>query len=105
ARDLLETRAAGYVLRVERDLVDAGRFEFLAATGRHHLAQGEPEEASGQLREALALWRGEPYVVIAELAEADVERRRLGEIRLDVQDDLSQAQLALGLHQDIVPEL
>ena len=105
ARDLLETRAAGYVLRVESDRVDAGQFEFLAAAGRHHLAQGEPDEASRQLREALALWRGEPYVVIAGLAETDVERRRLGEIRLDVQDDLSRGQLALGLHQDMVPEL
>ncbi len=105
ARDFLETRPAGYVLRVERDLVDTGQFELLATAGRRDLAQGAADEASTHLRNALALWRGEPFEVIANLADADVERRRLGEIRLDTQDDLSQAQLALGLHNDIVPEL
>ena len=93
------------MLRVERDLVDTGQFELLAAAGRRDLAQGAADEASTHLRRALALWRGEPFAVIANLADADVERRRLSEIRLDTQDDLSQAQLARGLHNDIVPEL
>jgi len=54
--------------------VDAGRFELLASAGRRSLADDAATEASGRLREALALWRGAPFASIAEIPDADAER-------------------------------
>ncbi len=59
--DALVTKPPGYVLRVERDQVDLGRFERLVAEAR---SQGA-EQRSRTLREALALWRGPPLADLA----------------------------------------
>src|SRR5919201_2849824 len=52
----LETRAPGYLLRLDRDELDLHRFERLTQEAAH----AEPAEAAGLLEEALALWRGAP---------------------------------------------
>ena len=105
AREWLETSTSGYVLQIEPDAVDARRFEMLAAEGRAAIESDRFADAAASLGEALGLWRGDPYPEIAESADAAAERRRLGSRRLDVQDDLSEAQLALGRHEGLVPEL
>ena len=105
ARDRIETTASGYVLHVEPHAVDAKRFERLAAEGRDALESEHWANASARLGEALGLWRGDPYPEIAKSEDAAAERRRLGSRRLDVQDDLSEARLALGRHEGLVPEL
>jgi DNA-binding SARP family transcriptional activator len=48
------TRAGGYLARVEPELLDAGRFELLAADGVACLER-DPAQAANRLREALAL--------------------------------------------------
>ena len=53
------TREPGYVLTVEPERIDAVRLERLAGEGRRALA-GAPDSAAATLRDALALWRGEP---------------------------------------------
>ena len=45
--------ADGYRLEIGPDDVDAGRFERLAAEGRAHLRDGEPQRARQVLAEAL----------------------------------------------------
>src|SRR6266700_1036170 len=57
---LLVTKAPGYVLELPPGQIDVGRFELLAAEGRHALAAHDAEAASATLTEALALWRGSP---------------------------------------------
>ena len=54
------TRAPGYVLRLDPDESDLGRFERLLAG-----AAADPATASEKLREALALWRGPPLADLA----------------------------------------
>src|SRR3974390_1790440 len=51
---LVVTRPPGYVLLVDAEEVDLGRFERLVADAD----EADPLAAAGQLREALALWRG-----------------------------------------------
>src|SRR5262249_4054716 len=56
--ELLETRAGGYVLRVEPEQIDARRFERLLEEGRRANAEDKPAAARDALESALGLWRG-----------------------------------------------
>ena len=103
AAEVLATRAPGYVLHVEE--TDARQFEALAAEGREALAAGETERAAGVLAEALALWRGAAYAEVAEESWARAEAGRLAELRLSATEDRIEAELALGRHTALVPEL
>ncbi|GLZ61406.1 SARP family transcriptional regulator [Micromonospora sp. NBRC 107095] len=85
ARDLVESRAPGYLLRA--GAVDADRFAELA---RH--------TDVGRLTEALALWRGEAYADVADAEFVRAEATRLAEQRLAVHERLAEARLARGEH-------
>jgi DNA-binding SARP family transcriptional activator len=104
ASGYLVTREPGYVLAVEPDRIDAVRMERLAREGRRALASA-PDVASATLREALALWRGDPLAdfTFEPFAQADIAR--LTELRLTAREDRVQADLALGAHAELCGEL
>jgi DNA-binding SARP family transcriptional activator len=101
----LQTRAPGYLFRVEPGELDLLEFETLAAAGRSALAGGDFELAARQLGQALSLWRGEVCADITLGPELDVARSRLDEQRMAVTEDCLQARLRGGEHRDLVPEL
>ena len=103
AGDILATRAPGYMLHAEE--TDARRFEALAAEGRQALAAGEEGRAAQVLTEALALWRGAAYAEVADEPWARAEAGRLAGLRLSATEDRIEAELALGRHAALVPEL
>jgi DNA-binding SARP family transcriptional activator/ABC-type transport system substrate-binding protein/DNA-binding beta-propeller fold protein YncE len=103
AGDVLATRAPGYVLHAGE--TDARRFEALAAQGREALAAGEAARAAQLLAEALALWRGTAYAEVADESWASAEAGRLAELRLSATEDWIEAELSLGRHAALVPEL
>ncbi|MGH9282811.1 MAG: AfsR/SARP family transcriptional regulator, partial [Acidimicrobiales bacterium] len=80
--DVLLTRSPGYMLRLEPDVVDATRFEALAARGRELLAGGDHWAAAETLRSALALWRGSALADVGDAAFARAEAARLEEGRV-----------------------
>ncbi len=94
--DAITTTSLGYALEVPPDDVDAWRFERLVGRGRELLALGEPDRAAYQLGEALALWRGNPYLDLESWQPAGPEVRRLGELRLEAEELKAQAELAAG---------
>lgn len=94
----------GYLLRVAADDVDLRVFEKLAARGRAALDNGAAETAAETLREALAIWRGPALSGVSEFL-ADAERPRLEEARLSAVEDRIAADLLLGSHAMVVPEL
>jgi class 3 adenylate cyclase/tetratricopeptide (TPR) repeat protein len=99
--DVLVTRAPGYVLAVEREAVDAHRFERLAREARG----ADPQRRVMQLREALALWRGPALADIQlERSVAD-EAARLEELRVAAWEDRLEAELELGQHSQVTGEL
>lgn len=102
---LLLTRDPGYLLAIDPELVDALRFERLAAEGGQALAAGDAETASASLREALALWRGAALADFAYESFAQPEATRLEELRLATVEQRVDADLALGRHRDLVAEL
>jgi YVTN family beta-propeller protein len=99
------TRAPGYLLRVDPEAVDLGRFERLVREGRAALAAGDPAEASQTLSEALALWRGPALADLSSTLFAYAEGLRLQEVRLAAVEHRIDAALALGRHADVVAEL
>jgi DNA-binding SARP family transcriptional activator/streptogramin lyase len=102
---LLVTHAAGYVLSVRPEGLDALRFETLLERGRRELASGEAERASASLHDALALWRGPALAELAFEAFAQAEIARLDELRLTGVEARVEADLALGRHDSLVAEL
>ncbi len=99
------TSEAGYALGINPDDVDVVRFEQLVATGRRLVEEGEAALASAALAEALALRRGEPLAEFAYAGFADVERAHLDELTLVATEARAGADLALGLHGELVGEL
>src|SRR3954464_1789374 len=102
---VLATTPAGYSLRVRPGELDAERFEERVATGRDALAKGRAEEAAGELREALELWRGPPLAELASTPFAPTEIARLEEQHLAALEVRVEADLATGRHAELVGEL
>ena len=103
--EVLATSAAGYVLRADREHIDAARFERLYAAGMHSLRAGDAARAAVELCEALALWRGQALAEFATVPFAQAEIARLEEQRLAAVEARIDADLALGRHRELVAEL
>ena len=101
---VLQTRPPGYLIELDPEAVDATRFAQLRAEGRAALGAGDPDTAAARLREALALWRGP---ALAEFSEpfAGAEGAHLEELRLLCLEERIEADVARGLHADVVGEL
>ncbi len=102
---MLASDAAGYVLAVDPDDVDAQRFERLAEEGRALLRDGRPEAARQALGEALDLWRGPVLAEFGDLPSVAAEAARLAEVRAETLEARVAADLALGAHAAVIAEL
>jgi DNA-binding SARP family transcriptional activator/pimeloyl-ACP methyl ester carboxylesterase len=104
AQPRVRTRAPGYLIEVGEDELDVARFERLLARGREALSAGDAAKAAELLVGGLALWRGP---ALREFSEpfATHEGARLEELRLVALEWRIEADLALGRHADVVPEL
>jgi predicted ATPase/DNA-binding SARP family transcriptional activator len=98
AKDRLAGSPAGYRLEVGPGELDLGRFEELT------LAVGPPAELAAALAEALGLWRGPALAGVSSDALVG-EAARLEEVRMVALERRIEADLALGRHQVLVPEL
>ena len=101
APDRIETTPLGYRLIPDHIDVDAERFERLVTRGSQQLELGEPERAAHTFSEALALWRGEPYVELMDWGPARIASGRLTELRLGVEELLLDARLQAGDVQEV----
>jgi hypothetical protein len=90
---------------VDEDALDLHRFEGLVSRAQTQLAAGQTGQAANLLREALAIWRGEPLADLADGEFAAPEAARLSEVRLSTLEQRVEADLAAGAAADLVPEL
>ncbi|MGN9843604.1 BTAD domain-containing putative transcriptional regulator [Nonomuraea sp. H19] len=103
-RDLIDSQAPGYVLRVDDDAVDAGRFEALLR--RAQAVTGDPRAKARLLGAAAGLWRGATaFAGHADEEFVRAEARRLEEQRLAALEELAEARLELGEHTLLAGEL
>ncbi|GAA2368579.1 hypothetical protein Cme02nite_73190 [Catellatospora methionotrophica] len=94
----------GYLLRVDPRQVDSENFARLARLGGEALKAEDYDLASGLLGQALELWRG-PALTNVTQQLADEQAHRLDESRLVALEGRIEADLALGRHVDLLPEL
>ena len=99
------TRGRGYLLRVDREQLDAARFQDGFTAGRAALEAGRYAEAAETLRQALDLWRGQVLADLADYAFTQPEAARLEELRLAALEARIDADLALGRHDALTAEL
>jgi len=105
AADRLVTRGPGYALEIDADAIDADRCERLYTSARAALATGDYSHAESLLRDALALWRGVPLADFTYEPFAQAAIARLEELKLSCREELIEAELALGRHRQLMPEL
>ena len=77
--DVLVTRDRGYLLRVDREHLDAARFQDGFTAGRAALEAGRYTQAAETLRAALGLWRS--GVLSADLADYAFTRPEAARLR------------------------
>jgi predicted ATPase/DNA-binding SARP family transcriptional activator len=102
---VLLTRAGGYVLQIPSEQLDATVFEARLQEARGQLAAGDALSAAARLREALGMWRGEPFADLSLVDCIQPEVRRLEELRMLATMDRVDADLALGAGAELVGEL
>ncbi len=102
--DVIRWGGNGYLLDVDPLTIDANRFEQLVADARR-LIPVDPVRAGRELRTALAMWRGHPYADVDGRGSLEPEITRLRELRLTALEWRIDADLAAGLHDQLVGEL
>lgn len=103
--DILISRDPGYVLTIDPVDVDAVRFERGVTQASALMDSGDPAKANGELRDALALWRGTALADFAYESFAARESERLSERRLEAIELRIDTDLALVRHSQLVSEL
>jgi DNA-binding SARP family transcriptional activator/ABC-type branched-subunit amino acid transport system substrate-binding protein/DNA-binding beta-propeller fold protein YncE len=96
------TEGGGYRLALEPEDLDAHRFESLFTEARQ---LDDAEQQAVLLSSALELWRGPALSDFRYEAFAQTEIARLEELRLSSLEERIEADLALGRHDQLVPEL
>ena len=97
----VRTTSAGYALELDRERVDARRFERLVDEGQRALGV-HPRRARELFGEALVLWRGPPLTGFERLGPAGREAARLEELRSCAAEGVIEAELALGADREVV---
>jgi DNA-binding SARP family transcriptional activator/tetratricopeptide (TPR) repeat protein len=105
ARDRIVTRPQGYQVRVEPGGLDVTRFEKLLDDARAAARDSAWQDAAGQARAALALWRGEPLADTGSEVLALREGPRLAEMRMQALEVAIDAGLRLGPPTEVIGEL
>jgi SARP family transcriptional regulator, regulator of embCAB operon len=102
---VIKTAAPGYVLSMSDRNVDCWQFAWQLRRGRDTLEHGDPREAAALLNSALGMWTGsaleniEHGPVLTGYAAGLEEQRMLAlELRL-------RAEMQLGRHRELIPEL
>lgn len=98
-REMIETTGNGYRLLPDIQ-IDSLRFEHLLAEAR----SADSHAAGHLLREALALWRGDPYESVG-IDSVMPDRVRLDELRFRALDMRIEADLQADQHEALIPEL
>ncbi|TDC80869.1 tetratricopeptide repeat protein [Micromonospora sp. KC606] len=97
----LSTSVRGYLLAVDRSLVDLHRFRDLVAKAR----ASDAASAGDLLRTALSLWRGPALVDVTSGWLATVHGATLNDERLAALDERAAIDLRAGVHDEVVADL
>lgn len=100
----LRTVANGWVLDLDPNRVDRGRFEQLADQAGELADDGQPSAARDHLEEAVGLWRGRPFGDLADHALIGAAATRLEEKHVAAWQQLLRLRLAAGEADTVVAD-
>jgi DNA-binding SARP family transcriptional activator/tetratricopeptide (TPR) repeat protein len=101
---VLVSSGTGYVLHLVPGQPDAVAFEQHLGRARQLRKGGDPAGAVSSLDAALGLWRGAAFAGVPG-PFAETERARLAELRSLAAEERADVLLALGRHEEVVPDL
>jgi DNA-binding SARP family transcriptional activator len=101
----LVTRYPGYLVEADGDEIDLLRFSRMCRDGSAAVAAGSWQQASQIPAEALGLWRGPALADVPSQLLQRNEVPRIDQLRLQAQEWRIDADLHLGRHTELVPEL
>src|SRR5207249_8333530 len=93
------------VLQVCDDQYDAAVVAQLAQGGSSQLERNGPEEASRTLHSALSLWRGSVAAGVTKGRILQARAVHLEELKVQACELWIQAEIRLGRHRQIIPDL
>lgn len=103
--EVLAPSDQGYVLNIEAESTDVGRFDRLLEEARS-IASEHPNRAAEKFDEALALFRGAPLEGLADGTNSlRVEASRLAELRLSAMEDRFDVVIANGGAQTVTADV
>lgn len=105
AKDILTTSFGGYQLAPSAQYFDLREFEKLSAHGVAALEAGDAESASVALTTALSLWHGPALQDVPTGRVLNLELLGLQEARMRILDQRIVADLRVGRHAALIPEL
>jgi YVTN family beta-propeller protein len=100
--EALRTRPPGYVLELEPGALDLDRFVELRTEAR---ACADDERKAALLHDALALWRDTPLAELRTEPFSTSAAAQLEQLQLGALEERIDADLELGRHAALVPEL
>ncbi len=103
--EVVRTVPDGYELGPAVEQVDAIELDALVHAAQRDLEHGDPQAARRSFTEALALWRGQPLGDLAPGPTRDGQLARLEELQLLAAEGLVVAELQVGHHREVVPDL
>jgi DNA-binding SARP family transcriptional activator len=101
----LVTEPLGYLLQVYDDHYDAAVFTRLAQEGNSLIETNRLPDASRTLRAALSLWRGSVASGVNKGPILQARAVHLEELKLQASELWIQAEIRLGRHRQIIPDL
>lgn len=100
--ELIETRAGGYRLGLSASEVDALAIQEMVNAARHETDDLVTIDIYAQ---ALAMWRGDPFVDAANCSTLDDEAGRLNELRVTITEYYFQSRLDAGGGGELIADL
>ncbi len=101
----IRTVGAGYAVSLDTAVLDAVRFEQMLGEARTAVCTGDLALAASILRRALGLWRGDAYAEFADAEFARAQSQRLDELRRLALEERFAAELEIGRHRSVLPEI
>ena len=100
--ETITTASQGYSLAVAGGELDSEAFSAALDEARRHIAEGDHVRATGEIAQALKMWRGRPFAELSDWGPARPEIARLDDLRLAAEEDLAAAMLEAGDHRGAV---
>ncbi|HET9730439.1 MAG TPA: BTAD domain-containing putative transcriptional regulator [Acidimicrobiia bacterium] len=104
-REVVQTRAPGYIVQADAALLDLIRFRDLITAAERAVGTRDFSNAADLYRAALTLVYGDPLADLVDEPFADTIRAHVEQMVARAQDALLETDIMVGNHRDALPEI